>query len=137
MSKILGVGIDIVKISRFDRLLNSKKVNGSSFVLRLATRLLNEKHEYGRFLKLRESRNIVNEAKYLAGAWATKEALFKCLDPEDQKAFEFRQWYRFYDEQGKPHVQCDSYNKDNEQFHLSISHDEDHLIAYVLRERTK
>lgn len=121
---VVGLGVDIIRILRFSRLLQKDKV----FVDRLCSRILHNS-EYEGFHKLES----LSASRYLAGSWAAKEALFKTLDEHDQKNFQFCQWFRHY--QGKkPFILKDGYRSD-EQFHLSISHDGDVLVATVLRQR--
>ncbi|WEJ94186.1 mitochondrial holo-[acyl-carrier-protein] synthase [Yamadazyma tenuis] len=82
--------------------------------------------------------SISNHSKsmsFLAGSWAIKEAIYKTLDSQDQKSFTFKEWFRIYDERGKPVVCSDTYSKNNEEFLLSISHEDDVLIASVIRQQ--
>ena len=75
------------------------------------------------------------QAQYLTGSWAAKEALFKTLDLNSQKEFNFNQWYRFHDSNRKPFIWNDRYKLSDEEFHLSISHDDSLVIATVLRQK--
>ncbi|EER32987.1 conserved hypothetical protein [Candida tropicalis MYA-3404] len=124
----LGLGVDIINSSRFQRLLTSKT---TSFSQRLSKRILHPKHELPRFESMTNSRQV----QFLTGSWAAKEAVFKTLDIEDQKKFSFNQWYRYHDPNGKPFIWNDNYGLRDEEFHLSISHDDSLIIATVLRQR--
>ncbi|KAK6459194.1 4'-phosphopantetheinyl transferase superfamily [Scheffersomyces xylosifermentans] len=124
----LGIGVDIVRTSRFSDILQ----RDHRLVNRFIARILNEKHEIPRF---RELTNIEQRIPFVAGSWAAKEAVFKTLDPEDQKKFQFKNWYRSHDSLGKPYIRSDDYTTEDEEFLLSISHDEDVLVANVMRQR--
>ncbi|EMG49578.1 acpS Holo-[acyl-carrier-protein] synthase [Candida maltosa Xu316] len=125
---ILGIGVDIIKSSRFERLLTSKS---TTFASRLSKRILHPVHELPKF----ESMNAQRQVQYLTGSWASKEAVFKTLDIELQKKFIFNEWYRSHDSNGKPFIKCDEYPLANEEFLLSISHDDSLVIATVLRQK--
>ncbi|KAI5950808.1 hypothetical protein KGF54_003882 [Candida jiufengensis] len=125
----LGIGIDIINSLRFSKLLTTKS---STFTSRLCDRILNPIHEIPKFKTLTSERQV----QYITGSWAAKEALFKTLGPEDQKQFNFNQWYRYHDSYGKPFIWSDSYDGKDEEFHLSISHDESLIVATVLRQKT-
>jgi len=118
---VLAIGVDIVRISRISRLLDKSK-------LRFLQRVLHPS-EIEVYSKLHGNR----KAQYVAGSWAAKEAVFKTLDQSAQRSFQFRNWYRFSQEK-RPFIGVDGWDK-SEEFHLSISHDEDMLIATVLRQR--
>ncbi|CAK9436111.1 uncharacterized protein LODBEIA_P06690 [Lodderomyces beijingensis] len=126
---VLGIGVDIVKKSRFEHLLKDKS---SSFAARLGKRILHPKHEHPRFQTMKPERQV----EYMTGAWAAKEALFKTLNPTEQSVFNFNDWYRYHDSQGKPFVWNDDLEMSDEKFHLSISHDGSFVIATVLRQKT-
>ncbi|CAH6718291.1 mitochondrial holo-[acyl-carrier-protein] synthase [[Candida] jaroonii] len=130
----LGIGVDILKISRFDKMIN-KPGRGldSLFVEKLGSRILHPIHELPVFKSLLKTQDSSKVTKYLAGNWAMKEAIYKTLDESDQKFFQFNQWFKLYNERGKPDISNDDYHKP-EEFLLSISHDEDVLVATVLRQ---
>lgn len=130
---VLGIGVDIVKISRFNLILTKNGgVNGGTVSDRFIRRVLHPK-ELVEYEKLRQNDSIEPHVRYVAGSWAAKEAIFKTLDPRDQKIFQFKDWYRYKDQYGKPQIWSDDYSR-KEQFLLSISHDGDSLIANVLRQ---
>lgn len=151
--EVIGIGVDIINVQRFKHLVQKHGVH-SSYVNRLALRILNHKHEYPKFQKLQ---SVVNQqhtsdntntvavavdkcAHVFAGSWAAKEALFKTLDVSQQKQFEFKNWYKTNDSNGKPSISWDVESGMNIEpkcniFMLTISHDKDLLIATVLRQR--
>lgn len=108
-------------ILRFSRLL----AKGKPFSDRLCQRILHPR-ELAKFRDLRSEA----AARYLAGSWAAKEAVFKTLDESDQKTFEFNKWYK-YSVGKKPSIGTDGAK---DVFLLSVSHDNDMLIATVLRQ---
>lgn len=120
---VLGLGVDIVRISRISRLLAGK--SAQKFLQKVLHPV--EIKKYGEL-------NGDRAAQYVAGSWAAKEALFKTLDFESQKNFQFREWYRFLKE-SKPFLGKEGYVDGD--FLLSISHDGDTLVATVLRQERK
>lgn len=118
---VVAIGIDIVRISRISHLLAKSKS-------RFLNRVLHPS-ELDICSRLPDTR----KAQYVAGSWAAKEALFKTLDIAAQKEFQFRKWYRFAQEK-RPFIGRENWDK-NEEFHLSISHDGDILVATVLRQK--
>ncbi|KAG5421138.1 hypothetical protein I9W82_000228 [Candida metapsilosis] len=125
---VVGIGVDIIKTSRFEKLLKAKT---SSFAERLCKRILHPRHELPRFKEMGGERQV----QFLAGSWAAKEALFKTLQQEEQDQFNFNEWYRFNNSTGKPFIWNDKFDPKSEEFHLSISHDDSLVIATVLRQK--
>ncbi|ODV77436.1 4'-phosphopantetheinyl transferase [Suhomyces tanzawaensis NRRL Y-17324] len=122
----LGIGVDVVHTPRFQRIL----ARNDDYVARFMARILHPS-ERPRFVESPPAQQI----NQLSGAWAAKEALFKTLDPVDQKRFQFNQWYRHYNPQGKPFIRNDHYQHKDEEFLLSVSHDGEVLVANVLRQK--
>lgn len=122
---IRGLGVDMVDVMRFQRIFS----RDPKYVDRFTKRILNS-HELHKLQLLESDKERI---RFVAGSWAAKEAVFKTLDPVDQKNFVFNQWYRFNDGNGKPHIASSQYSH-KDQFLLSISHDKDLLIATVLRQ---
>ncbi|CUM65244.1 uncharacterized protein PRCAT00002876001 [Priceomyces carsonii] len=131
---ILGIGVDIIKIGRFKHILVNKN---DKYIERLTQRILHVDHELPQFKKLILSNELNKCANMLSGSWAAKEAVFKTLDHSDQIKFQFKEWYRSSDKHGKPSIFCDRYDKSDEEFMLSISHDNDMLIANAVRLQRK
>lgn len=121
---ILGVGVDIVEIKRIKEALE----NSSLFLDKLFNK---EEIEY---LK---SRNLRPE--YVAGRFAAKEAVAKALGT-GFRGFNFRDIVIDRNALGKPLVVLKGKartltNKYGEyKFHLSISHEQENAIAYVIFE---
>lgn len=117
----LAVGVDLVKILRIEALL--AKPRGPRFLQRVL-------HSSERVLL--PSLSNENRARYVSGCWATKEAVYKTLPTVKQRKFTFCEWYRYLKD-GIPCVGSDMLT--DEEFKLSISHDDGLLIATVLRQR--
>ncbi|KAG2736063.1 hypothetical protein G9P44_000153 [Scheffersomyces stipitis] len=127
--KVLGIGVDVVNTDRFRRLVS----RDPRFLAKLTARILHPQHELPEFFRISDAENKV---KFLAGSWASKEAVFKTLDISSQKQFQFKHWFRRYSEQGKPHICNDNYpQSEQEEFLLSISHDSNVLVASALRQQ--
>lgn len=87
------------------------------------------------FQKYVVNNELERTIRVLAGSWAMKEAVYKCLDDKAQNSQSFRDWYKFNADNGRPMV-GGLYLERNpkEEFLLSISHDNDTLIASVIRQ---
>lgn len=101
----MNVGIDIVKISRFE----NKDIH-------FIKRVLTEK-------ELLVYNNLIEEKKtqYLASRWACKEAIFKANKDEHYLSYSI-----LNKENGEPYVD------DHEEIKISISHDGEYAVASVL-----
>lgn len=131
MHQVVGLGTDIVRILRFRKILAARGL-ASLFVARLGARILEPLAELPLFKRYVDLGNIDKTASFLAGSWAVKEALFKALDVADQRKFEFRKWAKLNDSNGRPFVS--GTNSLNDKFMVTVSHDEDILVATVLRQ---
>lgn len=118
---IVGVGVDVVDLARFDRSLERTP--------KLRSRLFAESELAGRTLSNRS----------LAGRFAAKEALIKCL-PNDQ-GLSWHDMRVMPDAQGNPFFEVSGSVKrladewGISTFHLSISHDAGIATAFVIAER--
>lgn len=101
----MNIGIDIVKISRFE----NKDIH-------FIKRVLTEK-------ELLVYKNLLEEKKtqYLASRWASKEAIFKANHDEHYLSYSI-----LNKENGEPYVD------DHEEIKISISHDGEYVIASIL-----
>lgn len=130
----LGLGVDIIRISRFDNMITKAGGVLTPFFNRLCKRILNETHEMPMLQHHIATHNHDSIIRYMAGSWAIKEAVYKSLDEEEQKKFTFHQWYRMKTNE-KPGIGSESYSKRDEEFLVSVSHDDDVLMASVIRQR--
>lgn len=101
----MKIGVDICKISRFENC-------AEHFIERF---LSNEEQ------KIFYSLNQDKKNTFLAGRWASKEAIYKATGDK-----EYLHYSILNDEIGKPFVQ------DHHEIKISISHDGDYAIAFVL-----
>eukprot|EP01132_Coremiostelium_polycephalum_P009134 gene9134-11191_t len=131
MSRIYGIGNDIVKISR---IISSFERNGDKFLNRAF-----HPEEIKQFKEL-QTINKENAFNYLAGRWAGKESIYKALEGKDRSKLNFQNIRIFNKPSGKPYF--DLLSPTNEyvkslgvtNIHLSISHDTDYCIANVILE---
>lgn len=102
-----GIGIDIVEIDRINKALSD------TFVSKVLS-----KEEIITFNKYKNKRKI----EYLAGRWACKEAIIKCLS--DYEAPLMTDLNITNNENGKPEIKYKNYD-----IKLSISHEEHYAVA--------
>jgi holo-[acyl-carrier protein] synthase len=125
---IKGVGVDIAKIPRFKRIIESHE---SSFI----RKILHEKE----ISEYQEMKFIENKTKFLASRWSVKEALVKATG---DKSIVFSKIYLQKNDDGKPFLKFDpEYLKQDLKFkdiensiHISISHEDEFAIAFVVLE---
>ena len=123
---VIGIGTDIIKVSRIKRLLEKR---GDSF----AKRILHE-NELKIFKKHKTSAN------YLAKRFAAKEALSKALGTGIAKGISFEEIEVINNEDGKPYLVLhgtaldisNSLGVDN--LFISLSDEKKYAIAYVILE---
>lgn len=109
------IGVDIVKISRIESLIN-----------RFGERGLN------RFLSESEISRGRDKVHRIAGYWAVKEAISKALGVGIGKEFSFQDVEIGYDSYGRPIAKLS--NRVRERFNIeniaiSITHDGDYAVA--------
>ena len=111
---IYGIGVDIIDISRFDKLISN-------------TELMNK------IFTKSELEFIGNSQQRAADNFASKEAVVKSIGRGfvgiSPKEIEIHR-----ENSGKPYIKFDKYKK-NIRFHLSISNTNEHSIAFVIAER--
>lgn len=122
---IFGTGIDLTKISRFEKLVDS-----SHFLEKFFNSVEIE------YIKKRGA----GSAQTLAGRFAAREAFYKALGT-GFKGFNSKDITVLNNSDGKPYIEpskkvSDKLNKlaDNWNIHLSISHEKEYAIAQVILE---
>ncbi|EGC40378.1 hypothetical protein DICPUDRAFT_74089 [Dictyostelium purpureum] len=131
MSKIFGIGNDIVKISR---LQSSFERHGEKFL----KRAFSDK-EIQTFQSLSTEDNS-RKWEYLAGRWSAKESIYKAIGDQERSKLNFQNIEIFNEPNGKPYVHLleptKSYFKNLgiDKIHIAISHDTDYAIANVMLE---
>ena len=124
---ILGMGTDIVEISRIRKLL---KRNSAEFLSRVYTE--NE---------LKEAGTKKNSAEYLAGRWAVKEALSKALGCGIGTDCNWKDISTTNDSKGAPRVHLagtaskTAKTKSTRKIHVSISHEKHYACSTVILEK--
>ena len=123
---IVGIGTDIVTISRMDDKLSS---NGNRFARRLLT-----ESEYAEF----ESKQ--NGAAYLAKRFAAKEAVVKAMGTGFADGITWKQITVCNDEKGAPFIELTGPAQEKAKalgvarVHLSLSDEKEHAVAFVILE---
>jgi len=124
MERIVGVGIDLVRISRFEKI-------AARWETRLFSRIFTE-DEQDYCLRYR------SPYPHLAARWAVKEATVKALRWDRSVAFGWREIETVNDASGRPSVRMTGAIRRQAdhlgvaQIHVSLSHDHDYAIASVI-----
>lgn len=114
---IKGIGIDIVELTRVEKLTKKEK-----FIDRILTA-----QEKKRYLGLPERRQV----EFLAGRFSAKEAFAKARGTGIGKELSFLDIEIMSDGAGKPSI----YTKDRtEKVHVSISHSREYAVSQVIIE---
>ena len=129
MSAFVGIGCDLVKVSRIQRL---HMLYGERFL----ARAFNEREiEHFRSLRANDKR----ATEYLAARWAVKESLYKAIG--GRWRLRFPDVYVARNERGTPQLVCegDTAHRLSElgvgAMHVSITHETDYALAHVMLER--
>lgn len=115
---IFNIGTDIVMINRVEE--------------KIIEKILSEKEK-----KLYDSFKSVNRRKeFAAGRFSAKESIVKCLD----KKIIFNKITILNDSSGKPYLDEDTLdylnkNYGNLRIHLSISHEKEYALSFVVVEK--
>ncbi|SCU95582.1 LAME_0F12662g1_1 [Lachancea meyersii CBS 8951] len=155
-ANVLGIGTDIVYLPRFAKLVSD---DASARKARTNNRILGKFMHATELSKLQcmrqNNRPDTALVQYVAGVWATKEAVYKCfasssntsiIELPPAKTIYTRFCYKTNDSKGIPKLVFDQelagvYPEfvkayiDNTKFLLSISHDADYLVSYVCHVR--
>lgn len=123
---IYGIGVDIIEIGRVRDSIN----NTASFLNKIFTEA-----------EVQYFRKRNNRYESLAGAFAAKEAVSKALGT-GIRGFSTRDIEVLRDELGKPFIEPhgkvkEIVERENMRIHLSISHNKENAIAYVIIEKEK
>ncbi len=139
MSKVISIGTDIHLLGRFKNILLRNGSLAEFKTRRLCQKILNEKYELPVFKMYMDKNDIDSCSEIIAGAWCVKEAIYKCLDHQDQVTFSMAQWWKSHDANGKPVIGNENYFKGEngkaEEFLCTVSHDGSYIISTVLRQK--
>jgi len=127
LSAIIGIGVDIVDVSRVERLI-------ARYDVRFLSRVFTEN-------EARYAMGSVNFAERLAGRFAVKEAVLKALGTGKSGGILWQDVETLPGPAGKPVVRLHGQAvrrakwKGGGTVHVSISHDGGKAIAFVILER--
>ena len=128
--KILGIGVDIVDISRFNKLIKS-----NNFIKRIFSNS-----------EILIAKKIRNKKIYYAKRFAAKEALAKSIGTGFRNNLNFKDISIINDKLGKPsfvitnkikNIVKDQFKTSSFNFFLSISDEKKYSIAYVILQKNK
>jgi len=115
---INGIGIDLVDLKRIKELIDERFIN----------RILSAEEK-----KLYENIAAENtKLSFIGGRFAAKEAIFKAISKGNGKTY-YTDFSVLNRENGSPYVQTD-YFTNGEIIHITITHTDEHAIAYVMIE---
>lgn len=115
---IKGIGIDLESISRVQEALD----NQPAFVDRILT-----ENEIKQYQDLPKAKSV----EYLASRFSGKEAFSKAIGTGIGENVSFQEIEILNNTSGKPII---SYQKNNDQYFISISHKDDYVITQVIIE---
>jgi len=114
----MGVGIDIVLVSRVEKILKSKNKD------RFLNKIFSDK-------EISNSENKYNQSQYFSGRFAAKEAIKKALSSYDKNSIPtFKSLEILSADNGKPYVSIKS--KQQSDIDISIAHDGNYAIAFCV-----
>lgn len=122
---IIGTGVDIVKISRIERMTARW---GNHFLEKIFTEG-----------EIDYCRHKPNQSQHFAVRFAAKEALYKMLDGS-RKQLQWHELEIINTEQGNPQVKLQgkakslSESKGIKKIHISLSHEREYAVAQVIGE---
>ena len=128
--KILGIGVDIVDITRFNKLIRN-----NDFIKRIFSNS-----------EILIAKKIRNKKAYYAKRFAAKEALSKSIGTGFRDNFNFKDISIINDKLGKPsfvitnkikNIVKDQFKTSSFNFFLSISDEKKYSIAYVILQKNK
>jgi holo-[acyl-carrier protein] synthase len=121
---VIGVGVDIVAIKRIGKMIDK---HGQRFLERIFTEL-----------ERQNAPQAKSSVTYFAGRWAAKEAIYKALQTELEFGVGWQDIEVGRHHSGAPIVELAGKAADQAgkagiaKIHLSISHENDHAIAYAM-----
>jgi holo-[acyl-carrier protein] synthase len=115
---IIGIGIDLVDLKRIKELIDERFLN----------RILSVDEK-----KLYENIAAENtKISFVGGRFAAKEAIFKAISKGNGTAY-YKDFSILNRENGSPYVQTEYFTQ-GEIIHITITHTDEHAIAYVMIE---
>lgn len=117
---IIGIGTDIIYISRFRDMDNIK-------LDKLADRICTDN-------ELSEYQNILDKPLYIAKKWASKESISKALGTGIGNGTKWKDFEISHNILGKPIIIFINESLNNYYGHISISDEQDIIVVYTLIE---
>ena len=121
---IIGIGVDISKVSRFEKWVKDEK---------MIPRFFNA-------AEINNSRSIQSACEHYAARFAAKEAFGKALGV-GLAGYDMKDIYIVNDEKGRPELKVENKAKDlleskceNPIIHVSLSHEKEYATAFVVIE---
>ncbi len=121
---IIGIGVDISKISRFEKWVKDEK---------MIPRFFNA-------AEINNCRSIQSACEHYAARFAAKEAFGKALGV-GLAGYDMKDIYIVNDEKGRPELKVENKAKDlleskceNPIIHVSLSHEKEYATAFVVIE---
>ncbi|SCU95969.1 LAMI_0F04632g1_1 [Lachancea mirantina] len=150
-ANVKGIGTDLVHVQRFRKLLDKYPTSGNKSTLNKIIAKFMHPYEIDRLEALIQTETSQEPIiRYVAGVWATKEAIFKSLRCNSFPASEFppaqfiftKICYKTNEVDGRPKIGIDcsqlgvwkqfsEHLITNSKFLVSLSHDADYLISFV------
>ncbi|EPY53387.1 hypothetical protein SPOG_03913 [Schizosaccharomyces cryophilus OY26] len=122
----MGIGIDILKVSRIQALLEKSKYTESRFL----EKCLHPK-EINQYRLLKGSQNNIDQrAKWLGVRWSVKEAAFKALQPSYYIYMPFMEYK--HNKKGMPLIHIHKDNLSIPPIYVSVSHDGEYIVSNAL-----
>ena len=115
---IKGIGVDLVDLKRLEKIADERFIG----------RILH--HQEKAIFDAMSNKSA--KLAFLGGRFAAKEAIFKAIGTGKGDT-NYRDFAILKNNNGSPYVQSDLISVD-EVFHISITHTDDHAIAYVMIE---
>lgn len=121
---IIGIGVDISKVSRFEKWVKNEK---------MIPRFFNA-------AEINNCRSIQSACEHYAARFAAKEAFGKALGV-GLAGYDMKDIYIVNDEKGRPELKVENKAKDlleskceNPIIHVSLSHEKEYATAFVVIE---
>ena len=126
MSKIFGVGIDLIEISRI-----SNSIKNKNFIDRIYSKS-----------EIQQARSLKNKSSFFAKRFAAKEAFSKAFGTGISEGISFKEISLVNNIKGKPTIKLSGKTKSvllkkikKARVHLSLSDEKNHAVAMVIIEQ--
>ncbi|SCV05803.1 LANO_0H15522g1_1 [Lachancea nothofagi CBS 11611] len=151
---VLGIGTDLVHLPRFTKIVGKcTPILENKRMDRLLGKFMHTVELCRLKEMLKDGDGVQNMTRYIAGVWATKEAVYKSLASQNlastmppARIIYTKLCYKINDTDGSPKVMIDknfatAYPEfmrcliADTEFLISLSHDQDYLVSYVCHVR--